>query len=353
MSVTRSPFGRTPDGSAVERFRLANASGMEVELIGYGGAVVSLRVPDRHGRLADVVLGFDSLEGYLGCAHYFGAIVGRYANRIARGRFTLDGRSFVLATNDGPNHLHGGRRGFDKVVWNAEPFERPDGSGVAFSYTSPDGEEGYPGNLAARVRYTLTGRDELVFECRATTDAPTPVNLTQHNYYNLADDDGGNVLGHELTIHAEAYTPVDATLIPTGGLAPVDGTPFDFRRPTPIGARIDREDDQLAYGKGYDHNFVLDRPREGLVTAARVVEPRSDRALEIATTEPGLHFYSGNHLDGDVVGKSGRSHLPRDGFCLETQHYPDSPNQPSFPSPILRPGQEYRSRTVFAFSVVP
>ena len=353
MSVARSPFGRTPDGSSVERFRLMNAGGVEAQLMSYGGAVVSLRVPDRWGRLADVVLGFDDLEGYVGSAHYFGAIIGRYANRIAHGRFALDGRSFALAANDGPHHLHGGRRGFDKVVWDAEPFEGPDGAGVAFSYASPDGEEGYPGRLAVGVTYTLTATDELVFDCRATTDAPTPVNLVQHNYYNLAGDGAADVLAHELRVCADLYLPVDATLIPTGALAAVDGTPFDFREPAPIGARIGQEHEQLANGRGYDHTFVLRRSREGLVAAARVVEPRSGRALEIATTEPGLHFYSGNHLDGTRFGKAGRAYRPRAGFCLEAQHYPDSPNQSCFPSSILQPGQEYHSRTVFGFSVVP
>ena len=351
MSVARSPFGRTPDGRSVERFRLMNAGGVEAQLMSYGGAVVSLRVPDRWGRLGDVVLGFDDLEGYVGSAHYSGAIIGRYANRIAHGRFALDGRSVALAANDGPHHLHGGRRGFDKVVWEAEPFEGPDGAGVTFSYTSPDGEEGYPGRLAVGVTYILTATNELVFDCRATTDTPTPVNLVQHNYYNLAGDGAADVLAHELRVCADLYLPVDATLIPTGALAAVDGTPFDFREPVPIGARISQEHEQLANGRGYDHTFVLRRSREGLVAAARVFEPTTGRVLEVATTEPGLHFYSGNRLDGRT-GKAGRAHRPRAALCLETQHYPDSPNQSCFPSSILRPGQEYRSRTVFAFSVV-
>jgi aldose 1-epimerase len=351
MSAARAPFGRTPEGRAVERFKLANGNGIEADLISYGAAVASLRVPDRRGQQADVVLGFDDLEGYLGSAHYCGAIVGRYANRIAGGRFSLDGRTYELAKNDGPNHLHGGRRGFDKVVWDAEPFDGPAGAGVAFSYSSRDGEEGYPGNLAAWVTCTLTDAGELIVDCRATTDAPTPVSLAQHNYYDLAGDDGtGDILDHELTIHADLFTPVDATLIPTGVLEAVDDTPFDFRRPAPIGAGIDGSHAQLAVGLGFDHNFAVRRSSEGLVQAARVVEPRSGRVLEVATTEPGLHFYSGNKLEGR--GRGGREWGPRAGFCLEAQRYPDSPNRPSFPSAILRPGQEYRSRTVLTFSVV-
>jgi aldose 1-epimerase len=349
-SVTRAPFGRTPDGRAVDVVVLTNARGLEMRAITYGGAIVSLRVPDREGRLGDVVLGHDRLEGYLTASPYFGCIVGRYANRIARGLFTLDGHAYRLATNDGPNHLHGGNRGFDKVVWQAETFEGPDGAGVVFSYASPDGEEGYPGRLAARVTYTLTDRDELAFEYSATTDKPTPVNLSQHSYFNLAGEGKGDVLGHLLTIHADRYTPVDATLIPTGALAPVEGTPFDFRKPTAIGARIGDEHGQLVHGGGYDHNFVLNRQGRGLAPAARLAEPTTGRVMEVLTTEPGLQFYSGNFLDGSIRGKSGRAYGHRSGLCLETQHFPDSPNQPWFPSTILRPGGEYRSKTVLAFS---
>ena len=350
-SVTRAPFGRTPAGEAVEVFTLTTAHGLRVRAITYGGIIVSLETPDRTGRRGDIVLGYDSLDGYLRSSPYFGAIVGRYGNRIAGGRFTLDGIAYRLATNNGPNHLHGGARGLDKVVWAAEPFSSDSGAGVAFRYTSLDGEEGYPGALRMRVTYTLTDRDELIVDYLATTDKATPVNLTQHSYFNLAGHGAGNILDHELTIHADSFTPVDSTLIPTGEIAPVAGTPFDFRAPAAIGARIAQNEPQLRNGKGYDHNFVLNRQGAGLVHAARVTEPTSGRTLDLSTTEPGIQFYSGNFLDGSITGKAGSVYGPRTGFCLETQHYPDSPNQPAFPSTILRPGEEYRSRTVFTFGV--
>lgn len=346
-SVTRTPFDTLPDGQPVELFTLTSPAGIEVRAITYGGIILSLRTPDRDGRPADIVLGYDGLDGYLRDTPYFGAIVGRYGNRIAGGRFALDGVTYTLATNNGPNHLHGGIRGFDKVVWTGEAFETDSAVGVALSYTSPDGEEGYPGTLRARVTYTLTDDGRLVFDYAATTDRPTPVNLTQHSYFNLAG--AGDVHGHELTIAADRYTPVDATLIPTGELAPVDGTPFDFRAPTAIGARIDAADVQLKRGGGYDHNFVLTRADTGLAHAARVVEPGSGRTLDVWTTEPGVQFYSGNFLDGSITGKGGTVYAHRTGFCLETQHFPDSPNRPAFPSTILRPGEEYRSRTVLVF----
>jgi aldose 1-epimerase len=349
-SVARAAFGRTPDGQAVELFTLTNARGTEVRAINYGGIIVSLRVPDRAGRLGDVVLGHDTLEGYLKAPAYFGCIVGRYGNRIAKGAFTLDGRTYHLATNNGPNHLHGGTRGFDKVVWKADPIEGADGVGVVFTYTSPDGEEGYPGNLKVRVTYTLTDRDELAFEYFATTDKATPVNLTQHSYFNLAGEGTRDVLDHRLTIDADRFTPVDATLIPTGELAPVAGTPFDFRPPAAIGARIGQKDEQLVRGRGYDHNFVLNRKGPGLARVIRVAEPTTGRVMEVSTTEPGVQFYSGNFLDGSITGKAGHVYRHRYGLCLETQHFPDSPNHPSFPSTILRPGEEYRSKTVLAFS---
>jgi aldose 1-epimerase len=350
-SVARADFGTTAEGEAVEVFTLTNPSGLRVQAISYGGIITSLETPDRQGALDDVVLGFDDLEPYLAGTPYFGAIIGRYGNRIAGGRFTLEGETYELATNDGPNHLHGGARGFDKVVWRGEPFENDSTVGVAFTYTSPAGEEGYPGTLNARVTYTLTDRNELVVDYLATTDAPTPVNLTQHSYFNLAG--GGSILGHELMIDASAFTPVDSTLIPTGELRPVEGTPFDFRTPTAIGARIEQEHEQLANGLGYDHNFVLDRSGEGLAHAARVVEPTTGRTLDIHTTEPGIQFYSGNFLDGTITGKDGVVYEHRSGFCLETQHYPDSPNQEAFPSTILRPGEEYRTRTIMTFGVAP
>jgi aldose 1-epimerase len=349
-SVARAPFGTMPSGEPVELFTLTNPQGIEVRAITYGGIIVSLRTPDRDGRPGDVVLGYDSLDGYLRESPYFGAIIGRYGNRIARARFTLDGRIHQLAANNGVNHLHGGVRGFDKVLWAGEPLTTDSTVGVVFTYVSPDGEEGYPGTLTARVTYTLTDDGRLEFDYLATTDRATPVNLTQHSYFNLAG--AGDILGHELMVAAGRYTPVDSTLIPTGELAPVDGTPFDFRIPTAIGARIGADHEQLANGLGYDHNFVLDRDAPGLMLAARVVEPASGRTLDIWTTEPGLQFYSGNFLDGSITGKGGRVYGYRTGFCLETQHFPDSPNQPAFPSTILRPGAEYRSSTVLRFGVV-
>jgi aldose 1-epimerase len=349
--ITRTAFGRTPSGDAVEAFTLTNAHGLEMRAVTYGGIIVSLSVPDRGGRVADVVLGHDSLEEYLSDSSYFGAIIGRFANRIAGARFAVDGKTYRLAANDGPNHLHGGRAGFDRVVWRAAPFHADDGAGVALSYRSPDGEEGYPGNLDVQVTYTLTDRNELVVDFLATTDQATPVNLTQHSCFNLTGDGAGDVLGHLLRINADLMTPVDESLIPTGRLAPVAGGPFDFRTLTGIGARIATDDEQLRRGRGYDHNFVLSRGQSGLVHAARVVEPTSGRTLDVHTTEPGLQFYSGNSIDGRVIGKAGRVYGPRSGLCLETQHYPDSPNQPGFPSTLLRPDAQYRSRTVFAFGV--
>ena len=347
--VSRAPWGTMPDGAAVEIFTLTNAHGVEVKAITYGGIIQSLRVPDRGGRLDDVVLGFDTLKGYLGEHPYFGAIIGRYGNRIGKAQFTLDGRTYTLAANDGPNHLHGGVKGFDKVLWKAEPVEGGDGPAVRFTRTSPDGEEGYPGTLGVQVTYTITDANALVVDYVAKTDKPTPVNLTQHSYFNLAGQASGDILGHELMLNADRYTPVDGTLIPTGELAPVAGTSFDFRQATAIGARINQEHPQLKFGRGYDHNWVLVRGGDGLRLAARVHEPKTGRTLEIATTEPGIQFYAGNFLDGKIAGKAGAVYRHRTGFCLETQHFPDSPNKPQFPSTILKPGAEYRSRTVFTF----
>ena len=351
--LSRAPFGALPDGTRIELFTLTNARGTEARVITYGGIIVSLRTADRRGSFADIVLGHDTLDAYVADSPYFGAIIGRCGNRIAGGRFTLDGREHVLATNNGPNHLHGGVRGFDKVAWHAEPFERSSGVGIELRYTSRDGEEGYPGKLEALVRYTLSDRNELAIDYRATTDAPTVVNLTQHSYFNLIGDPTRDVLGHQLTLLAAHYTPVGETLIPTGEVARVAGTPFDFRVATPIGARIGAAHDQLRHAGGYDHNFVLDhggRSREP-APAARVVEPVSGRRMELFTTEPGVQFYSGNFLDGSVRGKNGVAYAHRTGFCLETQHFPDAPNQPAFPSVVLRPGSEYRSRTVYTFGV--
>ena len=343
-------FGRLADGTDIGLFTL-NARGLEVRAIPYGAIIVSIRVPDRRGDLADVVLGFDDLPGYLERSRYFGAVVGRYGNRIANGRFSLDGRSYHLATNNGPNHLHGGVKGFDKVVWRAQADRPEGGTRVVFSYTSRDGEEAYPGTLNARVTYEVNERNELSVEYEATTDAPTPVNLTQHTYFNLAGEGRGDILGHVLALDADQFLPVDETMIPTGELAGVAGTPFDFRRPTPIGARINDAHEQLKRGTGYDHSFVV-QGAPGLRRAAHVVEPASGRTLEIVTTEPGVQFYSGNHLSGQA-GKAGHTYAARSGFCLETQHYPDSPNHAHFPSTILRPGATYRSKTVFIFGVLP
>ena len=334
-------------------YTLTNSNGMEVRTIPYGAIIVSVRVPDRSGRFDDVVLGFDRTDGYAGSHPYFGAVVGRYANRIANGRFTLDSQSYTLATNNGPNALHGGVKGFDKKVWNAELFDREGAVGVIYTVTSPDADEAYPGTLTVSVTYTLNNSNELAVEYDATTDRATPINLTQHSYFNLAGEGHGDILGHRLTIAADRFTPVDASLIPTGDLAPVDGTPFDFRRAAVIGARIDADDEQLRNGKGYDHNWVLNRDSGAVVHAARLEEPASGRTLDVSTTEPGIQFYSGNFLDGTIAGKSGHVYARRSGLCLETQHFPDSPNHSSFPSTILRPGERFRSKTVFAFGVTP
>jgi aldose 1-epimerase len=350
MSGERRDFGRTPEGRAVELYTLAGPRGFLVSIATYGATVTSVLVPDRAGRLADVVLGFDSLDGYLAGSAYFGAIVGRYANRIAKGRFRLGAAEHRLATNDGAHHLHGGARGFDKVVWSAEVVSAGDGPSLRLRYASPDGEEGYPGRLDAEVAYTLTRAGELRVECAATSDAPTVVNLTHHSYFNLAGHDAGDVLGHELTIDADRFTPTDAGQIPTGELLGVAGTPFDFRRPLAIGARIGADDPQLRVGLGYDHNFVLNRKGVGLFGAARLSDPGSGRVLEVLTTEPGLQLYSGNRLDGTLTGKAGARYPRHAGVCLETQRFPDSPNRPEFPSSSLKPGERYSSTTVYRFS---
>ncbi len=350
-TVSRAAFAKTPDGEDVDVFTLTNAPGLEARIISYGGIVISLRVPDRDGKFDDIALGYNNLDGYLKSTPYFGAIIGRYGNRIAKGQFTLDGSLYKLATNNGPNHLHGGVKGFDKVVWKGEPFKNAEGVGVVLTRDSPDGEEGYPGTLKSRVTYTLNDKNELAVDYLASTDKPTVINLTHHTYFNLAGEGKRDVLDHQMMINADRYTPIDATSIPTGTLESVEGTPFDFRNPTAIGSRINQNDPQLVNGKGYDHNFVINRQGNGLVRAARVVEPSTGRVLEVSTTEPGIQFYSGNFLDGTITGKSGKPYLQRFGFCLEPQHFPDSPNHSTFPSAILRPGEEYRSRTVFAFGV--
>ncbi|MEW5917920.1 MAG: aldose epimerase family protein [Gemmatimonadota bacterium] len=349
--LDRLPFGSTPDGQSVELISLTNPRGMELRAMTFGATITHLRVPDRSGALGDVVLGYDSLAGYLTASPYFGAVVGRYGNRIAKGKFSLGGTVYSLAINNGPNHLHGGVKGFDKVVWQAETFERAGARGVTFRYVSADGEEGYPGTLSAAVTYTLTDSNEVDITYEATSDKATPINLTQHSYFNLAGT--GDILSHELTLNADHFTPVDSTLIPTGELAPVAGTPFDFTSAHTIGERIGAAHEQIRFGGGYDHNFVVRRSDTSLVLAARLRDPASGRILEVRTTEPGVQFYSGNFLDGSITGKGGAVYRHRTGLCLETQHFPDSPNQPTFPSTILQPGETYRSRTMWTFSVDP
>jgi aldose 1-epimerase len=348
--VHKELFGKTRERGPVDLYTLTNSQGLEVRAMNYGGIIVSLRVPDKSGKVEDIVLGHDKLDGYMENAPYLGAIVGRYANRIANGAFTLDGVKYSLAKNNGPNSLHGGVNGFNRAVWDAKPFENGKGVGVAFNYISKNGEEGYPGNLKVKVSYTLTDENQLILDYEATTDKATPLNLSQHSYFNLAGEGSGDILGHELMLNADHFTPVDKTLIPTGELSPVQGTPMDFTKPTAIGARINEDYDQLAVGKGYDHNYVINRKDDGLTLAARVHEPTSGRVLEVFTTEPGVQFYSGNFLDGTITGKQGHVYKLRTGFCLETQHFPDSPNHPDFPSTILRPGKTFRSQTVFKFS---
>ena len=349
--IKKEPFGKTKDGQAVDLYTFSNASGMEVRAMTYGGIILSIKVPDRNGKFDDVTLGFDSLEPYLANSTYFGALIGRYGNRIGKARFKLDGKEYKLAVNNGPNALHGGLTGFDKVIWQAESFDKPEGVGVVFRYTSPDGEEGYPGTLQVLVTYTLTDKNELALDYHATTEKATPVNLTNHAYFNLAGPGVRDILDHQMMINADNTTPVDSTLLPMGEIKSVEGTPFDFRKPTAIGARIDANDQQIKYGPGYDHNFVLNRKGEGLSLAARVVEPTTGRVMEVSTTEPAVQFYTGNFLDGTLTGKGGHVYKRRYAFCLETQHFPDSPNKPSFPSTILKPGETYTSKTVYAFSV--
>ncbi len=353
MGISKSDFGTTKDGRTVDLYTLTNANVMEVRITNYGGIIVSVKVPDKDGRFADVVLGFDTINEYEEKSPYFGCITGRYANRIAEGKFTLDGVTYdQLAINNGPNHLHGGLKGFDKVVWEAESFENVDGLGVKMHYLSPDGEEGYPGNLDATVVYTLTHDNALKIEYTAASDKPTVCNLTNHTYFNLAGHGAGTHGDHEMTINADAFTPVrDEGAIPTGEIRPVVGTPMDFTTPTPIGARIEADDEQIQFGAGYDHNWVLKKQHEGeLSLAAVTVEPTTHRVLETWTTEPGVQFYTGNYID-EMTGKDGQRYMRRCGFCLETQHFPDSPNQPDFPSTVVRPDRPYRSVTVYKFAV--
>ena len=353
--VTSEPFGQL-DGQPVLRFTLTGAGGLIVRLLSYGGIVQAIEAPDRDGRPANVTLGFPDLHSYVTLSPFFGAIIGRYANRIAGGRFTLDGQAYSIPINSPPNSLHGGARGFDKHIWQAEELREGDAVGIRLARTSPDGEEGYPGALRVEVSYLLTANNALRIRYRASVDRPTVLNLTNHAYFNLAGEGAGDVYDHVLRLAADRYTPIDAALIPTGAIEPVAGTPLDFTAPIAIGARIRDRHQQLLRAQGYDHNMVVrraDRFDASLVMAARVYEPRSGRVLEVSTTEPGLQFYSGNFLDGTLVGTGGNTYRQGDGFCLETQHFPDSPHRPEFPSTVLRPDQEFDSTTVYTFSTSP
>jgi aldose 1-epimerase len=343
-----TPFG-TLEGRAVERYVLSNGSGMRVGILTFGALIQSIEVPARDGRFVNVALGFASVDEYARDSNYFGATIGRFANRIAAGQFTVDDATYQVPLNEGANSLHGGSEGFDRRVWEAAPVEVADGAGVRLHLVSPDGDQGYPGRLTVDVTYTLGNANGLAIDYQAETDRPTVVNLTNHAYFNLAGEGSGTIEDQILTLHADRYTPIGADFIPTGAILPVAGTPLDFRSPTSIGARIREGDDQLRLAQGYDHNFVLNRGAEGLALAARVHHPASGRALEVHTTEPGVQFYTGNMLDGSVVGSGGRTYRQGDGFTLETQHYPDAPNQPGFPPTLLRPGELFASHTVYAF----
>jgi aldose 1-epimerase len=350
-TITQTAYGTTAAGQPVDEYTLTNANSVEIKVITYGGIISSLRVPDRDSRLDNVVLGLNSLGDYETRSPYLGAIIGRYGNRIGGAKFSLEGKEYLLAKNDGPNALHGGVKGFDKVVWTAKAIPGDTEVGLELSYLSPDGEEGYPGNLSVTVVYTLTADNTLHVDYSATTDKPTVVNLTQHTYFNLRGNGFGDIYDHVLQINADRYTPVDSNLIPTGELADVAGTPLDFRVPQRIGARLRSGHEQMVRGRGYDHNFVLNRAdNTSLVKAAHLLDPATGRSLEVWTTEPGIQFYSGNFLDGTIVGSSGSTIRQGDGLCLETQHFPDSPNQPNFPSTVLKPGHAYRTMTVFKFA---
>ncbi len=352
MGITKSDFGKTPVGERVDLYTLTNVNGLECRIITRGGTCVSLKVPDRSGKLDDILLGHDTLEGYLSrdTCPYFGTLIGRYGNRIGKGTFSIDGTEYTLATNNNANHLHGGDVGFDQKIWTAETSQNDKEVSLKLTYASPDGEEGYPGTLSATVIYSLTSDNELRIDYEATTDKATVCNLTNHNYYNLTGA-ARDILGHELTINADNTTPVDEGLIPTGDLAPVDGTPFDFTNPKAIGKDIDANDIQIGYAPGYDHNWVLNKEGSELSLAAEVYEPTTGRVMTVHTTEPSLQFYTGNFLDGTITGKGGTVYSRRFGLCLETQHSPDSPNKPDWPTVILRPGEVYKTTTVHAFSV--
>jgi aldose 1-epimerase len=348
-TLKKEDFGKTKEGQGVELYTLTNANGVEARITTYGGIVVSLKTPDRAGKMDDIVLGFDSLDEYLKGHPFFGTLTGRYANRIAKGRFTLGGVEYKLAVNNGENHLHGGIKGFDKAVWKARQVPTKDGVALELTHLSKDGDEGYPGALSVKVVYTLTDKNELRIDYSATTDRDTVVNLTNHSYFNLAGQGSGDVLNHQLTINANSFTPVDATLIPTGALQSVKGTPFDFTRQTAIGARVNQDDEQLKFGSGYDHNFVVNGQTGVLRQAAKVYEPTTGRVMEVLTTEPGVQLYIGNFLE-ETKGKAGKTYNKRHGFCLETQHFPDSPNKPDFPSTVLKKDGQYQTTTVFKFS---
>jgi aldose 1-epimerase len=351
MKLEKHFFGITADGDQADLYRLYNDAGMDLAITNYGAAVVELCVPDRDGNRADVVLGFDSLSVYLAHSEYFGAIIGRYANRIAGGRFVLNNSEYILRRNEGDNHLHGGMKGFDKVLWQSEPDRSHRHVALKLSYFSRDGEEGYPGNLLVNVIYTLTNENVFSIAYTATTDQPTIVNLSHHTYFNLAGNGSGDILEHELMIDADLFTPVNRSLIPTGEVKSVRGTALDFTQMTGIGKRIDSNEEQLACGGGYDHNWLLNRSGGELVLAAKVHEPKFGRTMELHTTEPGLQFYSGNMIGESVMGKAGHVYRPRCGLCLEPQHFPDSPNQPQFPSTVLKPGDQYRQTSAFKFYV--
>jgi len=349
--MKKESFGKTSDGRPVDLYTLSNKKGMEVAITNFGGIVVSLKAPDRSGKIEDVVLGYDSLDGYLTNKAFFGALIGRYGNRIAHGKFTLNGTVYNLPKNDGDNTLHGGLEGFNKRLWTGKDVSSAKGQALELTYVSADGEEGFPGKLSAKVVYTLNDQNELTIAYSASTDKDTVVNLTNHSYFNLAGQGNGDILSHELMIKGEHITAVDDTLIPTGELRPVKGTPFDFTHATAIGARINQDDPQLKVGKGYDHNWVLsDQGSHSPVLVAEAYEPKSGRVLQVLTTEPGVQFYSGNFLDGTITGKGSKVYNHRYGFCLETQHFPDSPNHPKFPSTTLKPGQTYSTTTIFKFS---
>jgi aldose 1-epimerase len=350
-SISKAAFGKTPEGVPVEIYTLRNAHGAEARIMTYGGIVQSLKMPDRQGKFDDIVLGYDNLQGYIDKTPYFGCLVGRYGNRIGGAKFTLEGQTYTLAANNGTNSLHGGLKGFDKVIWTGKALTTAKGPALELTYLSKDGEEGFPGNLNVKAVYTLTDDNELRVEFAATTDKPTVCNLTHHSYFNLRGQGNGDILGHEVFINADKTTPVDGGLITTGEFAPVDGTPFDFRKATAIGARINDPNTVLQYGPGYDHNWVINKPAGELGLQARVYEPTSGRVMEVISDEPGLQFYAGNFLDGTITGKGGAVYQKRTGFCMEPQHYPDSPNQPNFPTVVLRPGQSYKNTIIYKFSV--